>query len=87
MPWIASEYIDWRGFTRVIWWGKGKNYQILNKSQEPTRDWKIENAVLNVRNAEKRCDKLPSTMWIDGRPFDLDNSVIVSLMGARYEKR
>lgn len=78
---IVSEYFDRRLFKRTIWWGKGKNYQICNRQQEPTTRWKEDYAMQVYSCVEKRLDKLPTTMWIDGRAFDLDNSMIIELRG------
>lgn len=78
---IVSEYFDRRMFKRTIWWGKSGHHQICGREGEPTERWKIDNAINLEKHAESKADKLPTDIWIDGRAFTLDNSVIVSVEG------
>ena len=76
---IISEYFDRRLAKRTIWWGKSGHHQICEKGKEPTEQWKIDNAIMLEKYANNRAEKLPKDIWIDGRPFTLDNSVVVSI--------
>ena len=76
---IVSEYKDNRQFYRYIWWGKGKHYHICHKNEKPTNKWVGDFCMLELPNVERKINKLPSNMWIDGRAFTLKQSKIIEV--------
>ena len=74
---IASEYLDSRNMKRTIWWGKGKHYIVLKSWEEPSKKWKESYAMLELSSVERKSEKLPTSIWIDGRPFSLETTMIL----------
>lgn len=76
---IVCEYVDSRLIKRLIWWGKGKHYTITKSWENPTEKWKQEYAMLERASVERKSEKLPTDIWIDGRPFSLETTTIIRI--------
>lgn len=74
---IVSTYESDNHTQKKIYWGKCNRYCICDMLHAPTNDWLIDYSIGDKKHADKKLERIPQAIFLDGRNHYIKNKHLI----------